>query len=227
MKREDAIRKLKSCLALAASSNPHEAAAALRQAHALMRDYGLTADDAQQGAFSAAQAPTRQRGEGIPKHLAGLASLVASTFACKPLGTRNAKGTRCISFCGLRSNAEIAAYAFTVLRRQLEADAAVHTRRMRSPTRKAAARDAFAHGWVAAVRSLLVVQEMGEADAAAIDRFMAVTYGPTTAMTVREARTAAGRGMRDAVAGYLQGQKARLHRGVEADRSGQAQLAAA
>ena len=37
--------KIKKCLALSASSNPHEAAAALRQAHALMNKHGVSAHE--------------------------------------------------------------------------------------------------------------------------------------------------------------------------------------
>ena len=38
MNRDDALKKIKKCLALSRSANEHEAAAALRQAQALMRD---------------------------------------------------------------------------------------------------------------------------------------------------------------------------------------------
>ena len=41
-KLERAIRKIKHCLALSASSNEHEAAAAMRQAQKLMAKYRLT-----------------------------------------------------------------------------------------------------------------------------------------------------------------------------------------
>jgi len=41
-KLERAIRKIKHCLALAQSANENEAATALRQAQALMREYRLS-----------------------------------------------------------------------------------------------------------------------------------------------------------------------------------------
>ena len=44
-KLERAIRKIKHCLALAQSANENEAATALRQAQALMREYRLTEMD--------------------------------------------------------------------------------------------------------------------------------------------------------------------------------------
>ena len=46
-KLERVIRKIKRCLALSASSNETEAATAMRQAQALMREYRLTELDVQ------------------------------------------------------------------------------------------------------------------------------------------------------------------------------------
>ena len=46
MTRAQALRRIRACLRLSASSEPHEAAAALRQAQALMREYGVTASEA-------------------------------------------------------------------------------------------------------------------------------------------------------------------------------------
>ncbi len=38
------LGKIKKCLALSSSDNPHEAAAAMRQAHALMAAHGVSAE---------------------------------------------------------------------------------------------------------------------------------------------------------------------------------------
>ena len=45
MNREDALKKIKKCLALSRSANEHEAAVALRQAQHLMREHGLREQD--------------------------------------------------------------------------------------------------------------------------------------------------------------------------------------
>ena len=45
MTRDEALDKIKKCLALAASPEAHEAAAALRQAQKLMAQFGLTETD--------------------------------------------------------------------------------------------------------------------------------------------------------------------------------------
>jgi hypothetical protein len=39
------LGKIKKCLALSASSNPHEAEVALRQAHALMAKHGVSSHE--------------------------------------------------------------------------------------------------------------------------------------------------------------------------------------
>ena len=46
MNRDQALRKVMACLRMAGSSNPTEAATALRQARALMEKYGLNEADA-------------------------------------------------------------------------------------------------------------------------------------------------------------------------------------
>ena len=45
MDQEKIIDKIKKCLALAKSDNPHEAATALRQAQKLMEQHNLTEQD--------------------------------------------------------------------------------------------------------------------------------------------------------------------------------------
>ena len=47
MDKDDILRKIEKCLALAKSSEPAEAAAALRQAQALMREHGVSQLEAQ------------------------------------------------------------------------------------------------------------------------------------------------------------------------------------
>jgi hypothetical protein len=46
MNRDDLLRKIRACLRLSKSANEHEAAAALRQAQALMREHGISPREA-------------------------------------------------------------------------------------------------------------------------------------------------------------------------------------
>lgn len=87
-KLERVIRKIKRCLALSKSSNEHEAATAMRQVQALMREYRLTESDvhlsdageAESGIARAKRRPTRER---------HLSSIVANAFGCRPLSRRH------------------------------------------------------------------------------------------------------------------------------------------
>lgn len=64
MNREHILRKIKACLRLAASSNPNEAASALRQAQAMMRAHGITHAEALN--VDMAEVDTRYRGRCLP-----------------------------------------------------------------------------------------------------------------------------------------------------------------
>jgi hypothetical protein len=77
MGREKALRKIYGCLRMAGSSNPTEAATALRQARALIDKYGLTEADATASEIEAAEAPTGYRGGRVPQSPLALANLVA------------------------------------------------------------------------------------------------------------------------------------------------------
>ena len=163
MTREQAIRKVLACLRMAASSNPTEAATALRQARALMEKYGLNEADAAASEISDAEAVTGYRGGMVPRSMLALAAMVADGYRCELVVTRgrqvvvrdgfpNLQGKTTIRFFGAGADAEVAAYAFAVLRRQMQADKAKHTSRIRKRANRDARGEEFASGWLAAVR---------------------------------------------------------------------------
>lgn len=135
MDRETALRKVLRCLRLAASPNAHESAAALRQARALMDQYGLTEADAYATEIHEADAATRCRGAVPPQSLMFLIGVVSDGFRCDVVVARSrgwrGDGSTAVRFYGGGSDPQVAAYAFAVLRRQLEADKTKHTRRIR------------------------------------------------------------------------------------------------
>ena len=74
MKNEKVLEKIKKCLRLAKSSNPHEAAAAMRQAQKLMEKYNLTErdvdlTDVEMSEHSAGTATRPARGRAGPGYL--------------------------------------------------------------------------------------------------------------------------------------------------------------
>ena len=89
-RREKRISRLKKCLALSASPEPHEAAAALRQARALMDKHGISADDvlASEAGFAEVRAGALSRPANWEAALAGRVGLV---FGCRVIFSRTAR----------------------------------------------------------------------------------------------------------------------------------------
>jgi len=226
MDRDTALRKVLRCLRLAASSNPHEAAAALRQARALMDQHGLTEADAYATEIHDADAPTRCRGATPPSSLVFLLGVVSDGFRCKAVILRKKDwrggGSTTIRFYGAGSDAQVASYAFAVLRRQLEADKAKHTARVRKRANKEARGEEFAFGWVAAVARLFPRAELPEERRGAIEARMHAQNGDAGKTSGREVAKNSAAGWRDREAGYHAGSRARVNPGI--GESGQRKL---
>lgn len=129
---ESILNKVEKCLALSKSSNPHEAAVALKQAQALMKKHNLSTVD-----VSLAKINTSSTKGSLTKNPMDFEILLAQTvgkvFDCHVLtstvkNTRfNSKGyyyydqyTTLWEFIGVKPSSELAAYAFETLFRQLK-----------------------------------------------------------------------------------------------------------
>lgn len=117
------MRRLRKILALAESSEPGEAAAALHQARAIMDKYGLDAVDARSSAVEefecrlstvAISGWEESLGHIIEKAL-GVKGLIKSVPAQRGVTRPRSK----LVFLGETGKAKLAGYAFEVLRRQL------------------------------------------------------------------------------------------------------------
>lgn len=215
MDKNSALRKIKACLRLAASSNPNEAAAALRQAQALMAQYGLNETDVEASEIGHADAPTTSRGAMVVGSVGALASLIADGFRCDTVVERNLwERSTVIRFYGTPSDAEIAAYAFTVLRRQMDADRRKHVARVRIRANKEARGEEFARGWVWAVQRLFHRVEIQASHRAAIDAAM----GATQSTQMREVGRGGKVGANDRHAGYAKGLGATLNSGLSGSK---------
>lgn len=107
------MKKIQKCLALSASSNQHEAAAALRQAMALMKKYQVSMEDVELSHVEVVEA-----GKGYarpPKWKVNLYQVVAKAFTCSLF----IYGGRPV-FVGATPGPAVAKYALEVLMRQLE-----------------------------------------------------------------------------------------------------------
>ncbi len=103
--QEKIIRKIKACLALGASSNPNEAAAAMRQAKKLMEQHGIGESMLDAGKIEVGCAY-----KSMPRWYAALAAATAHAFGC--LVFHRAKT---ITFIGPEGSPDIAAYSFDVV----------------------------------------------------------------------------------------------------------------
>ena len=205
------LGKIMKCLRLSASSEPHEAAAALRQAQALMRLHGVTDADL---AVAAVQTERRPAGTGAqrpPQWYARLAKTVEATFGVAVLYNAAARE---VEFAGIDSDAAIAAYAFCVLRRQVQSARRAYyvslSVRLSVSSRTARA-DTYANAWVVAAAQELEALRPDRPAALALwlDR-----NGVTTQAGRQSSRP---RNDRDVIAGWLDGAKARVRIGVGAE----------
>jgi hypothetical protein len=224
MDKKTAIEKIRKCLALAKSGEPHEAAAALRQAQKLIERFRIEHPELLEAGVSecwaksgASKTPTRYE--------VVLASAVAGAFACEMLFSRQL--SKChtridggYSFIGIAPSSDIAAYTFTVLLRQLKRSRVTYikTALKRLRKNKTAAADQFCEGWVIAVRNLIASVSPLPEQKLAIETYVRVNYARTRSLEARkpqEVKRLSVVGHRSN--GYEQGQSATLNRGVGKD----------
>lgn len=219
---EKAIEKIRKCLALAKSSNPHEAAAALRQAQALMREHGVTEEGVRLAEVKEAVGDARM--QTLTQWETMLISDIADAFGCRVFtgkrlaGWHTRRELRTFTFVGVGASAELAQYAYDVLSRQCARDRQAHI--AKQPARckaitKTARGDAFARYWVLGVRSQLQAYAGTAEQTALLDDYMADKYPHLVKKTAT--RREVGRNVRadSAAEGYQAGRQARLDRGLD------------
>lgn len=219
MTRDEAVQKIKKCLALAASDNPGEREAALRQAHKLMELHALDLGDVHAAEAHAARVSAKC--VTVPDWLTRLANACARAFGVRSVTWRAGRGSSLLSdfdFVGCGAGAELAAYAFEVLRRQLERERRRHVGGLSARCKPATKRrrgDEFAHGFVDGVeRVVRAFAGCSPAQAGAIDAFIRRYY---PGLYKQEIGGGKG-GARDAnsrTAGRQAGSQAQLHRAVD------------
>ncbi len=121
MTRDEALRKIKACLARSFSDNPNEAETALRQATSMMRQFGLTELDVEAAEITEEDITLGQRIKPWKSRLAGQ---IAQVFGCYTIrfyqrqpvdGWGKPKISKAsVKFIGPRSAVEISAWCFEV-----------------------------------------------------------------------------------------------------------------
>lgn len=245
-KLERAIRKIKHCLALAQSANENEAATALRQAQALMREYRLSEMDVKLSDVGEVESALF-RAKRRPAWDQQLSLAVARAFNCETLRRRKwsaAKGQviECATFVGVSPAQNIALYAYEALHTKLTQARKKYCASVRSGTRRSeysaeTVGDHFALAWVWEVQSKLkALVPQGEDDplgqsatgqglvaVQAQDKALISEY--LAAQDIKEARKSKGveLDMNAQIAGMLAGSKVELHAGIA--RGGEETLA--
>lgn len=153
-----ALKKIKKCLALAGSSNEHEAAAAMRQAQALMKKHGLSESSVQLSDIGekGVKATGSQNLHAWESHLA---ISIADAFGLKTVfqtGTWNentwARGRGQILFIGPEARTTVAAYCYDCLCRQMRKSLAENRKKFGRILTGTRAR-IFTEAWIVAASS--------------------------------------------------------------------------
>lgn len=236
-KLERAIRKIKHCLALAQSANENEAATALRQAQALMREYRLTEMDVKLSDVGEVESDI-YRTKRRPAWDQQLSIAVADAFNCTTLRRRKWSSTKeqvieCATFVGVSPAQDIALYAYESLHTKLALARKEYCSAVRSGVRRSeyspeTAGDHFALAWVWEVQSKLkalvpqsdddpleqAVSGQGQVAVQAQDKALISEYLASLEVKESRKRKSVELDMNAQIAGMLAGSKVELHTGI-------------
>lgn len=223
MTRDEALQKIKKCLALAASPNEHEAAAALRQAQKLMHQFGLTSDDIDLADIC----EHTQKAQNVPlvNWEARLASMVAEAFGCHVFTSvqrgwpilGHTRSIRSFVYVGAGAVAEVAGYAFDVLSRQCAKDRRAYMGKQPKnckPKTKVARGDTYAEGWISGVSGKLDAFAGNAQHKELIARYMDLNYPNNGTTTPKDRITGKNITGNDYYHGSKAGREASLNHGL-------------
>lgn len=152
------LNKIKKCLALSQSSEPAEAAAAMRQAQKMMEMYGVSQVDLGRADLGEAVVKSKVSVSRIKDWELALLNLIAKSFGCKMLWTRSSSYSEDVFghylLIGIKAQVQLAQYTADVLQRKLIKARNEFVRQLpdgynrQYKTKEA---DGFCHGWVRAI----------------------------------------------------------------------------
>ena len=152
------LDKIKKCLALSQSSEPAEAAAALRQAQKLMEIHSITQADLGRADLGEADVRSKVSVSRIKDWKLRLLNVVAKAFGCKLLWTKSSSYSVDVYgryvLIGLKAQVQLAQYTADVLQRKLIKARGNFTNSLPSYLgrgEKTVQADGFCLGWVVAI----------------------------------------------------------------------------
>lgn len=208
----DLLKRIRKCLALSASSNEHEAAAALAKARDLMAEHGIS--DADLAMADIGEAAGRgSRAQRPPLWESYLCASVRRALAVECLIDEN--GDR--RFIGRGPTPDIAAYAFASLYRRLKAARTAYIKislRRCTLARKRIRADAYCEGWAAAVfGKISALSPKAPADGA-VTAYIARQFPNLVTIKGRDAAAGKTRTHGDHDRGWMAGRNVDLNHGV-------------
>lgn len=220
MDKDTAIKKIRKCMALAKSSNPNEAATALRQAQKLMEEFGVEHPELL-AAEASSEFAKSSCVKSPPQYEASLAKAIATAFACELIFSYQLSRTKYAMeggylFIGVSASPEIATYTYMVLRRQLAKARAEYIKTaLKRYKKKTNAADTFCEGWVWSVTSKIVAMAPAQEQKQAITAYMGIHHTTTVSLKTRETKETKS-SANHAGNGYIEGKSVTLNRGVGA-----------
>lgn len=185
MDKKKVLDKIKKCLALGQSANEHEAAQALKQAQALMEKYEVNAADIALSQVSEQKAD-RKMAFKLADWQWSVANMIADIFGCQSY-----QRGKTMMFYGIGNRAEISAYAFDVVYRQISADRRKFLKNCRA--RKQAHRtylaDQFCNGWIMGAWKTVKKFEMSDEEKAVMDRYAKKEHSDIVEAKTRDAKS--------------------------------------
>ncbi|OHC66548.1 MAG: hypothetical protein A3J25_08055 [Pseudomonadales bacterium RIFCSPLOWO2_02_FULL_63_210] len=227
MDKQKVLNKVTKLMALANSKGaaPNEVETALRQARSLMKQYNLEIIEVAAHAVDEASVVTNTR-RAPQDWLHTLASICATAFDCSHLAYFNPLWGWSFKFLGKGISPELAAYAYSTLHHQLVAARRDHVAQQKRCQLKTKRRrgQLFAEGWLRAISSKVAqfADGMDETTREEIKAYLEIHHPQLKEITI-EPLKAKGHDSGSLRAGWDQGKKANLHRGVAQER--QASLA--
>ena len=163
--RKRALERIQKCLNLAKSSEPHEAAAALRQAQKLMEMHGVSEDDVNNLDIESEKVVSADLWrKSLSLYLTNLVHLIEKAFGVKAVfepSLENGKYKVAVRYFGTNGRAQLAAYTHAVIWRTLKAQWNAYSKTNPWVNDQKGARTGFWIGWIQAVKR--TVMEFGGA----------------------------------------------------------------
>jgi len=201
--RSKILDKIEKCMRLSKSSEPHEAAAALRQAQKMMKMHGISEGelDAHGYANEKVSCPI-QAGKAIPLHLTVLVNIIQDTFGVISIVERERRVSDlsfAIRYFGRADRVQLACYTHTVVFRAMMGAWAAYLRAHPELRGQRGARTGFLVGWLQAIKAQIIALAITDDEMTKMMALMESHYGrplvkgKTNNMSVDRNVVAAGR----------------------------------